>query len=332
MTGPPPTPAAPFSTSVLVPSFGRPASLEECLCALGRQTLPPGEVIVVWQGDDTPTRDAALRVAATLPVPVRVLRLAEPGIVPAENLALENASGELILMTDDDVVVPPDWVARHAAHYDDPTVGAVGGVTVNYENRRAQPVNARTPVGRLSWYGRLYGNFDNRPSAERVRPASEVDHLIGCNMSLRRRAFDRFEAGLRPYWQMFEAEACLQVRARGYRVLFDPGIVIDHYLTRGGSVYAPGRSGDLEQKVGNAAYNLAFILSKHTPAPARWARWAYAMALGTTTAPGPLLLPLTVRRFGRPGRELAVARLALSRRLAGWRDGRRARGSAVGKT
>jgi GT2 family glycosyltransferase len=313
------------STSVLVPSFGRPSSLEACLGALGRQTVPPGEVIVVWQADDTPTRDVALRTAAGLSVPVRVLHLDEPGIVPAENLALENASGELILMTDDDVVVPPDWVERLSAHYDDPTVGAVGGLTINHQDGKRLPLNTRTPVGRISWYGRVYGNFYDRPAECLGGPAYEVDHLIGCNMSLRRCAFDRFEAKLRRYWQMFEAEVCLQVRSRGYRVLLDPGIVIDHYLTPRVSVYAPGREGDLEQKVGNAAYNMAFILSRHTPAPRRWARWAYAMALGTAEVPGPLLLPVSIRRFGRPGRELAVARLALSRRLAGWRDGREAR-------
>jgi GT2 family glycosyltransferase len=318
-----------LSTSVLVPSFGRPSSLQACLGALGRQTVPPGEVIVVWQGDDTPTRDAALGAAGGLSFPVRVLHLADPGIVPAENLALENTSGELILMTDDDAVVPPDWVERLAAHYDDPTIGAVGGLTVNHENGKPHPVNTRTPVGRISWYGRVYGNFHNRPPDDTGHPPREVDHLIGCNMSLRRSAFDRFESRLRRYWQQFEVEVCLQVKSRGYRVLLDPGIVIDHYLTPRVSVYASGREGDLEQKVGNAAYNMAFVLSKHTRAPDRWARWAYAMALGTTEVPGPLLLPVSVRKFGRPLRELAVASLALRRRLAGWGDGRRASGDAA---
>ena len=316
----------PLTTSVLIPSFRRPASLEACLDGLARQTVAPGEVLVVWQGDDTPTRDLAARAAVGLPFPVRVLHLEEPGIVPAENLALEAASGALILLIDHDAVAPPDWVERHSAYYQaDPTVGAVGGPAINDDGGRPLPVNNRTPIGRITWLGRFVGNMHDQPDAWRSRPAFEADHLVGYNMSLRRCAFDRFEAGLKRYWQMFEAEACLQVRAQGFRVLFDPGIVVAHHLTPRASVYEGGRGGDLELKVGNASYNTAFILSKHTRGPRRWARWAFLTMVGTTQAPGPLLLPRAVLRHGGLTREIAVARLALRRRLDGWRDGRRAR-------
>jgi GT2 family glycosyltransferase len=320
------------TTSVLVPSFRRPASLEACLRSLARQEVPPGEVIVVWQGDDTPTRDAAGRLAAELPIAVRAVHLPEPGIVPAENAALDGAGGELILLIDDDAVAPPDWVARHAAHYGDPTVGAVGGPAVNYGPDGARfPVRDAGPVGRLTWYGRFVGHMHDQPGAWRDRPPAEVDHLVGYNMSLRRAAFGRFEEGLRRYWQMFEADACLQVRDAGYRVLFDWANVVEHRLTARDSAYAPGRGGDLGVKVGNAAYNWAFVLGKHTPTPLRPARWLYLMGVGTSQAPGPLLLPLTILRNGRPGRELAVARLARASKRAGWRDGTRARCGAAAR-
>lgn len=308
--------------SVLIPSFGRPSSLSECLNSLAAQSRLPDEVVVVWQGDDSPTLDAAERFAETSRFPVRVLHLADPGIVPAENLALRHSVGEFILLIDDDAVAPVDWVERHLAHYRDPAVGAVGGPAVNHDSGRSLPINNRTPIGRITRLGRFIGNMHDQPLEWRSKPAFEVDHLVGYNMSLRRCAFDRFEDGLKRYWQMFEADACLQVRARGYRVLFDPGIVVDHYLTPRVSVYEGGRGGDAEQKVGNAAYNAAFILSKHTSGPKRLARWSFQTAVGTTQAPGPLLLPITIARHGRPLRELAIARLALTRRIAGWRAGR----------
>lgn len=313
------------STSVLVPSFRRPDSLEACLRSLAGQVVAPDEVLVVWQGDDTPTRDRAGRLAAELPLAIRVLHLPEPGIVPAENLALDRAVGELILMIDDDAVAPPDWVGRHRAHYDDPSVGAVGGPAETYEadgTRCAE--RGREPFGRITGLGRIIGHMHDQPGSWRSRPAVEVDHLVGYNMSLRRAAFDRFEGRLRRYWQLFEADACLQVRGRGYRVLFDPGIVVEHRLTPRQSAYATGRQGDLEVRLGNASYNWAFLLSKHTRGPRRWARWLYLHLVGTSEAPGPLLLPLAIRRYGHPARELAAARMAWANRRAGWRDGRRA--------
>lgn len=319
-----------MTTSVLVPSFRRPDSLESCLRSLARQTVPPGEVLVVQQGDDTPTRDRAERLAAELPITVRVLHLGEPGIVPAENLALDHASGELILLIDDDAIAEPDWLERHLAHYADPTVGAVGGPADTYNpDGTRQEIRALGPQGRLTWFGRYIAHMHDLPPEWRSLPAKPVDHLVGYNMSLRRSAFDRFEERLRRYWQFFEADACFQVSGRGYRVLFDPGIVVEHRLTPRQSVYDPGRGGDLQIKLGNGAYNRTFVLSKHTRGPLRLVRRLYASLMGTTEAPGPLLLPRSIRRYGDARRELEVMRMVWAETRAGWRDGRRAASSRI---
>lgn len=314
-----------MTTSVLIPSFQRPDSLEACLRALARQLVPPGEVLVVWQGGDEPTGRRAERLAAELPIPIRVLHLPEPGIVPAENLALEAARGRIILLIDDDAVPAADWLGRHLGFYDDPTVGAVGGPAITFWEGERLPVNGREPIGRLTWFGRFHGNMHDPPDAWRDRPPLEVDHLVGYNMSLRREAFDRFEERLRRYWQLFEADACLQVQGRGYRVLFDPSNVVEHRLTPRQSAYQPGREGDLAVKLGNAAHNRAFVLSKHSRGPLRAARWLYASLVGTSEAPGPLLLPLAIRRHGQPRRELALARMIWASTRDGWRAGRLAR-------
>jgi GT2 family glycosyltransferase len=313
-----------MTSSVLIPSFRRCVLLETCLRALARQTIAPDEVIVAWQADDTPTRDKAEELARTLPLTIHTVHVPEAGVVPAENAALDRATGEAILLIDDDATAPPDWVARHLAHYADPTVGAVGGPAVNHDTEgKPFSIRAAAPIGVITWYGRFIGNMHDQPAEWRNRPAQDVTHLVGYNMSLRRAAFDRFEAALRRYWQLFEADACLQVRARGYRVRFDPSIVVDHCAgIYTAAAYVPGREGDLTTKVANAAYNLAFVLSKHTPPPLRWLRWLYLVAVGTISAPGPLLLPLTVRRYGRPRRELALARMAWNNKQAGWKEAR----------
>jgi GT2 family glycosyltransferase len=319
-----------MTSSVLIPSYRRCALLEPCLRALARQTEAPGEIIVIWQGDDTPTRDKAEELGRALELPLRVVHEAQPGVVPAENAALEQATGEIILLIDDDAVAPPDWVARHLAHYDDSTVGAVGGPADNHDGQGNRfPTRAAEPVGMITWYGRIIGNMHDQPAEWRERPARDVVHLVGYNMSLRRAAFDRFEPALRRYWQLFETDVCLQVRARGYRVRFDPGIVVEHGAgIYSAAAYVPDRQGDLQTRVANSAYNIAFVLSKHTPAPLRWIRWLYLLGVGTTWIPGPLLLPLSIRRYGQPARELAVARMAWASKQAGWADGRRRRRAA----
>jgi len=310
-------------SSVLIASYRRCEVLGRSLRALARQNTPPGEVVVAWQGDDTPTRDAVAALAAELPLNLLAVHACEPGVVAAENAALDRASGEVVLLIDDDAVADADWVGRHLAHYADPAVGAVGGPADCFDHRGVpNPLCTAVPHGRITWYGRFLGNMHDHPAGWRGRPPYDVDHLVGYNMSLRRAAFGRFEEGLRRYWQMFEADACLQVKARGYRVVFDPAIVVEHRVPYADSVYTPGRGGDMTVKVANAAHNQAFVLSKHTPAPLRWLRALYLFGVGTSSAPGPVLLPLTIRRHGRPGRELAVLRMAWRAQREGWRGGR----------
>ncbi len=312
-----------FTTSVLIPSLGRPEKLRQCLDSLARQHQLPDEVLVVWQADDAATRDLVEAAAPAYPFRLAALHSPEAGVVPAENVALGAACGDVILLIDDDAVAGPDWLARHLSHYADPTVGAVGGPADNF-HRDGSPFPRRSvePTGRLTWYGRLQGNMYDQEESWRERPPREVDHLVGYNFSLRRAGFDRFEAGLRRYWQLFELEACLQVKARGYRILFDFANVVRHYPTN--SAYAGGRDGDLDVKVYNAAFNQAFVLALHSPAWLRPVRLAYLLLVGSTSTPGLLGSAAAVRRYGRPLRELGILGRTWRAVWHGWRSGRRA--------
>ncbi len=283
---------------------------------------------MVWQGDDTETRDAAN--AVTRELHLRVLHSPEVGVVPAENVALAAASGEVVLLIDDDAVAPADWVERHLRHYEDPNVGAVGGPANNFRPRpdgSAFPKRDVEPVGRLTWYGKLLGNMYDQPDQWREREAIEVQHLVGYNMSVRRTALSHFESALRPYWQLFELDACLQVSAAGYRIVFDYGNVVEHHPTN--PVYTAGRGGDLELKVLNAAYNHGFVLAKWSP----WFLWkpriVYLLAVGSVGQPGLLGSLVAMRRFGNPGRELKLLTQTWSAHLVGWAAGMRARRSAL---
>jgi glycosyltransferase involved in cell wall biosynthesis len=306
--------------SVLIPSFRRPDKLARCLRSLAVQTQPPGRVIVVWQADDAETRIAAEALRSSLPFELIVLHNAEAGVVPAENAALDVTKGEILLLIDDDAVAPPDWVARHLAHYADSSVGAVGGPADNYfPDGTPFPRRAVEPVGRLSWYGKLHGNMYDHVPAWRDRPAREVNHLVGYNLSLRRAAFSRFETGLKRYWQMFELEACLQVLSRGYRVLFDFGNVVAHHPEN--TVFTGKRDADLGVKIYNSAYNLALILAKHSPMRLRAARLLFLLLIGSVATPGLAGAVAALCRHGRPFREMSILWHTWRSTLAGWAAG-----------
>ncbi len=315
---------APNTSSVLIPSLRRTDALEACLDSLAQQQTLPTEVIVVWQRDDYATRDAAEGKRSGFPVPLRVLHCDEMGIVAAENLALTASTGDLVLMLDDDVVAPPDWVQRHTEHYLDTTVGAVGGPAVNFApDGTKYPVRKAEPQGRITWYGKTIGNMHDHPDGWRDRELTDVDHLVGYNLSFRRSALGVFEAGLRPYWQMFEMDACLQVAGSGQRVLFDYSNVVEHHPTN--PAFAGGREGDLQTKIYNAAFNRSFVLAKHSRSLQRGVRLAYLLLVGTVGTPGLVGFLVATARFGSVAREFRILGQTLRHTLAGWRAGARVR-------
>jgi glycosyltransferase involved in cell wall biosynthesis len=319
-------PSDSVAASVLIPSWRRPDTLKSCLATLARLTRLPDQVIVVWQADDEATREAAEAMRSEVPFRLDVVHSPEAGVIVAENVALDRAIGDVVLLIDDDAFAAPDWLARHLAHYADPTVGAVGGPADNFRpDGTPFPRRAVEPIGALSAWGVPQGNMYDHVHEWRTRPPREVTHLVGYNMSLRRAAFDRFETGLRRYWQMFELDACLQARARGLRVMFDFGLVVDHRPTN--TAYVGDREGDLTTKVLNSAYNHGFILGKH------WRVWRWPPVVlrqllrGRVGAPGVLASLVAVRRYGRPFRELGLLGGTARSFLTGLRDGRRNRKS-----
>jgi glycosyltransferase involved in cell wall biosynthesis len=313
-----------LSTTVLVPSFKRNDRLIRCLASLHAQSMPPNEVLVIWQGDDYDTQRTVDEWRDRVCYSLRSIHSPTAGIVPAENCGLAEAGGDIIFLIDDDATAPPQWIENHLRHYSNSRVGAVGGPIRNYspDGRRAMERDAM-PIGRLRWYGKFIGNGFDHVSSWRLRAPIPVDHIAGSNVSARRSAFSRFEQNLRPYWQCFEADFSLQVKSNNYRILFDFANHVDHWPS--GSVYVAGRQGDLNLKVINAAFNDAFVLSKHTSVWLRWIRLSYLILLGTPSVPGLLCIPLAMLRFGNPSAELRLGAATIRARWGGWRAGARRR-------
>ncbi|MFB6196324.1 MAG: glycosyltransferase family 2 protein [Haloplanus sp.] len=106
------------SASVIVPAYREPERVSDCLDSLSGQDA---EVVVV-AGDDE-TRAAAADHATC----DRVVVDEGAGAGAARNRGVDDATGEVVLFTDADTTVPPDWVSKHRRHYEATDVVGVGG-------------------------------------------------------------------------------------------------------------------------------------------------------------------------------------------------------------
>jgi glucosyl-dolichyl phosphate glucuronosyltransferase len=103
--------------SIIICTRNRAASLGQTLAALGRVAVPAGktvEILVVdnGSGDETAKVVADARV---LNAEVRYLQEKRPGLSRARNRGLADASGDIIVFTDDDVIPAEDWLVRLCA-------------------------------------------------------------------------------------------------------------------------------------------------------------------------------------------------------------------------
>lgn len=108
--------------SVIVPVRDDPR-VDGLLASLAEQRgAPVFEVLVAMDGS---TREP--RVPRALPA--RLLRLPSRGAYAARSSAIGETAGEVLLFTDSDCLLPPDWVRTAAGLFEDPSLEALQGAS-----------------------------------------------------------------------------------------------------------------------------------------------------------------------------------------------------------
>jgi glycosyltransferase involved in cell wall biosynthesis len=142
--------SANISVSVVVATYDRPNDLRKCLYCLVNQASPrPIEVIVV---DNNPASGLTTSVVAEFP---GIVLVNEPrrGLSYARNTGFIASRGDLVITTDDDVTMHPDWLEKLVAPFVQDDVMAVTGNIL--------PLELETAAQRLfEAYGGLGRGFE----------------------------------------------------------------------------------------------------------------------------------------------------------------------------
>lgn len=268
--------------SVLIPTYRRSQDLARCLTALEKQTRPADEVLVVVRDSDTETWQL-LEALDPQALPLRTVKVCVPGVVAAMNAGVDVAKGEIIAITDDDAAPHTDWLERIEAHYlTDEQVGGVGGRDRMHYGTQLVEGQSQV-VGRLQWFGRAIGNHHLG-----VGNAREVDILKGVNSSYRRSAIDRirFDERMRGTGAQVHHELmlCLTLKRAGWKLIYDPAIVVEHYL---GQRFDEDRRNQFNAiAFSNMTHNETLSLLEHLNPIRRTAFLIWAVLVGTRDAWG----------------------------------------------
>ncbi len=209
------------SVSIIVCTRDRVDDLARCLVTLKALTCPPElliDIVVVDNGSRDGTADVVAEAAVDSPIPIRRVYLAEPGLARARNAGILASCGEILLFTDDDCLVTPDWLASALRVMQaEPAIGLAGG-QVRLHNPRDLPETIK-PSPHLE-----------RPG----RPADLHALVLGCNMALRRSVLDRiglfderFGAGSR-FKSSEDTDMVYRIYRAGCEVVYDPSFLVSH--------------------------------------------------------------------------------------------------------
>ena len=184
-------------------------------------TLPSVTIIIPARPTDTEIRALAGVRALDYPkdhIQVLLARGKQPSV--QRNLALRQATGELVYFLDDDSVAFPDALRRAAVHFQNPKVAMVGGPNLCPSDAPSlEQAFARTMATLLAF----------GPSRARywpigvVRDSSEKEQIL-CNLIARRQPLvdlGGFDESLYPN----EENALMdELQKRGGRLVYDPDV------------------------------------------------------------------------------------------------------------
>jgi cellulose synthase/poly-beta-1,6-N-acetylglucosamine synthase-like glycosyltransferase len=268
--------------SVVVPSYRRPAYLRRCLSALLAQDVLPAEIIVVAHVDDQETQAVVAEVQRDTDI-LSLATVARPGVIAAMEVGVRQSSADIVALSDDDARPRKDWLALvRAAFREDDRIAGVGG-------RDNLPewgdVTGGRTVGHVGWFGRIVGNHHLGGGPRRA-----VTMLKGVNCAYRRDVLEQLGfdhrlrgGGAQVHWELALGLAIVR---GGWRLLYDPAILVGHDEAPRLDGQRLGAAQPPETAVADAAYNEALLLTEHLSGARRLAYLVWSSVVGHRASPG----------------------------------------------
>lgn len=160
----------PVSVSVCICTRNRASSLEKTIESVLRSNVRPDrfvELIVVDNDSSDSTKDVVAKFKNTA-FPIRYIVEKRLGLSAARNCAVAASTSDLLMYTDDDVIVPSDWIEGISSMFEDLAVHAVQG-RIHLHDDLKKP-----------WMEDMHLQF------LAVFDYPNADRLTGANMSVRR--------------------------------------------------------------------------------------------------------------------------------------------------
>ena len=230
--------------SVVICTRNRPDTIGQALESVAECNYPTFDVHVMDQSTDTLTRDVVEGLAQRFQSKLKINyhHLEKAGLSRAYNTGISVSDGEIIACTDDDVVVPSNWVSEIAKAFEaDPQAGLLyGQVLVPESLKEAERNGLIVPALHIDKHermvrgGKLFRVF-----------GMGANYAIRRSVALQVGGFDEAMGGGGPLRSSQDYDFAYRVYRSGAAVILVPSVKVDHYGSRtqdqwGGTMKAYG--------------------------------------------------------------------------------------------
>jgi GT2 family glycosyltransferase/Tfp pilus assembly protein PilF len=214
--------------SIVILTFNELVYTQECVASIRQHTPEPHEIIFVDNGSTDGTLDWLHALVKSVDNYFLIANKDNLGFAKGCNQGIKAASGEFILLLNNDVVVSPRWLAGMLTclqHEKD--IGIVGPMTNNISGPQKVPVIGYKALNRLAAYSsRFYKQNQHRRIMQ--------DRIVGFCMLFKHELIDRigmldeqFGSG-----NFEDDDFCLRSVLAGYRNMIAGDVFIHHYGSR----------------------------------------------------------------------------------------------------
>lgn len=228
------------SVSVLICTYNRASLLRETLDSLARATVPADchvEILVVDNNSTDATAQVVSEAAARIPLPVRYTVEPRQGKGYALNRGLSLATGDILALTDDDVLVSEEWLVRIVEQFRAAEiVFAFGKVLPRWEV--PPPPELLTTAARDIWGPLALVDYGDEPLRYDTASFAKQRLPIGANLAIRRDAIVAIGGWRTDLGKVDNSliagedhELCVRLYRSGfYSGVYDPVLTVRHFV------------------------------------------------------------------------------------------------------
>lgn len=249
--------------TIAIPTYGRGAVLCETIGHLLALATRADEIVIVDQTENHSRAVLDQLEARNASGDIRWIRLDEPSIPHAMNVALAEARQPRVLFLDDDIIPEPGLVGAHLAAFTDPSIWAVAGQVL-------QPGESPEHFADDTLHGGRMRDIEFR---FRHDTACDVQNVMAGNLCVDREralAIGGFDENFIGVAYRFETDFALRLIGAGGRIRFEPRASIHHLKAPGGGIRTFGD----HRKSASPAHSVGdyYFAIRHQPP-----LWRYAL-------------------------------------------------------